>query len=207
MEKSGRGYSLRYAVDVRNRIAQIAVAAACFAGLTVMEVIESSQGNFSIWKFMSLPLAMLIVWILYTVMELLAQLHIVPEGITVTLFGKTLRRFPADQIRFISGVRLCYRAYHKDLIAVCMYLPDELSELWKKRTPKMFQNSRELYPGENAGKYLYRKGYSLSGEMNCQKRILWLDWSPERLEILRQMYPDAQWMDTTQKKIFEQQLK
>ena len=55
--------------------------------------------------------------------------------------------------------------------------------------------------------YLYHRSMTVPGDMNFMRDILWLDWDPERLQILRQMYPDAQWLDCTQKKIFDAQLK
>jgi hypothetical protein len=47
---------------------------------------------------------------------------------------------------------------------------------------------------------------TVPGEMNFMRSILWLDWDPERLMLLRQMYPDAMWLDCTRDKIFEKQL-
>ena len=43
-------------------------------------------------------------------------------------------------------------------------------------------------------------------ELNLTSRILWLDWAPDRLRLIRWMYPDAQWMDFTKEKSYEKQL-
>lgn len=138
----------------------------------------------------------------------LAQLHFVPEGIAVTLFGLTIRRFPAERIRFLSAVQDARaKTDSVDLIAVCSYSLEELTQLARNRTLKLFQNSREFWPGEWAGKYLYSRAQSPLGEFNFYREILFLEWAPERLETLMTLYPHAQWLDCTQKRFFDEQLR
>ncbi|MBR3973430.1 MAG: hypothetical protein IKJ99_05720 [Oscillospiraceae bacterium] len=111
-----------------------------------------------------------------------------------------------SQIRFISAV--CYtiksRTYEK--IAVCTYDQEELTALYKKNTRKMFQNSREIWFGEWAGVELTRQASRMTWGVKNDSRILWLDWDCERLEMLLRMYPNAQWLDCTQKKIFDERM-
>ena len=65
----------------------------------------------------------------------------------------------------------------------------------------------DLWLGETAAKYLWRRAESMKGDLNLHRHILWLDWSPERLKLLLEMYPQAQWLDCTQKKLFDAQLR
>ena len=77
----------------------------------------------------------------------------------------------------------------------------------KSEGEPLLQNSADRWHGETAAKYLWRRAESLKGELNLHRHVLWLDWSPERLKLLLEMYPQAQWLDCTQKKLFDAQLK
>lgn len=137
--------------------------------------------------------------------ELLMRLQICPEGISITVFGKTLRRIPAEQIRFLSGVSGRKRDNAIPQIAVCSYSLEDLTTLGIRSTPKFLKIRKERWEGEFAGSYL-RKRSILKG-LICERRILWLDWSRERLMLLWQMYPQAQLLDCTREGQFETQLK
>ena len=63
-----------------------------------------------------------------------AKLHLVPEGIAVTLLGKTLRQIPREKIRFFGGfigTRHC--RYPKNL-AVCTCSMEALAEKEEQKT-------------------------------------------------------------------------
>ena len=140
------------------------------------------------------------------VMELgrgFAKLHIVPEGIAVTLFGKTLRQIPQEDIAFFGGfigTRHC--RYPKNL-AVCTCSMEALAEKEEQKTDKMFRNARTR-PGwteDMAKKYLLRCAASFRSELGFPNRdILLIEWSPERLELLLEMYPGVPWCDLSDKK-------
>lgn len=133
-----------------------------------------------------------------------AKLHIASDGISVTIFGFHVRRVPAERIRFITGIHYRRRAEEAKLIAVCDHTLTELTELAVAGKPQMLRNSRELWPGEWAGEYLRR----LAGRIfRLNKKIVWLQWDASRVKILQEMYPWAQWLDCTQKKIFDEQLR
>ena len=134
------------------------------------------------------------------------RLHLVSEGIAITLFGKTLRQFPRERIRFLGGV--CYRRKSREYkwICVCDRSMEELAEEQERKTAKLLQNSRTR-PGwieEMAGKYLYRYADSLRRQFGFPRRdILLIEWSPERLDKLMQMYPQAPWTDLTDQKTLD----
>ena len=205
MPEKGRGYSLPYAVDTGTRIGQIViwlVATALWTAYGVWEWSRNPEG----WVLL-LPLPLLLLMMLQPLLECKAQLHLVPEGIAITLFGKTVRQFPAQSIRFLGVVPGNKNSDRLPKIAVCKYSLEELTALGKKHIPNLFRTEHEVWHGEFSGKYLILRGtMSLSGELNLHRKILWLDWSPERLVILRKLYPDVQWLDCTRDQRFEKQL-
>lgn len=141
-----------------------------------------------------------------------ARLRFAPDGIVLELFGVMLRRFPAERIRLLGGIIYItgYRAYHvHHRIAVCDCTLGELADIGEKKTPKMLRNLRTMkgWAENMAGKYLRKRGRSDFRDLDRSCKILWLEWDKERLALLRQMYPAAQWIDLTEKKVFEEQLK
>jgi len=125
------------------------------------------------------------------------KLRFAPEGIAVTLFGITLKRHSAAQIRLITAVR-----YHDlDRIALCNYSLEELTTRAYYAKPALMRDSREYRTGEWAYEYLLHKH---PGQRD--RLIYWIWWDPERLQVLRSLYPKAQWIDMTRDKIFDKQL-
>ena len=138
------------------------------------------------------------------------ELHLVPEGIAITLFGKTLRRFPREKIRFLGGVRYKYKSREYRWICVCERSMEELAEEQERKTAKMFRNSRTRHnwAEDMAGKYLLR--YVASPRRHLcfpRKDILLIEWSPERLRMIQDMYPGVPWTDLTDKKILDAERK
>ena len=141
------------------------------------------------------------------------MLRFTPEGISLVLFGCAFRRFPAERIRLLAGIiytkgyRTAHHVYHR--IAVCDCTLGELADIGEKKTPKMLRNLRTMkgWTEDMAGKYLRKRGRSDFRDLDRSCKILWLEWDKERLAMLQQMYPEAQWIDLTEKKIFEEQLK
>ena len=206
MSETGRGYSLPYAVDKGVRIGTILVMSICtiVAGALFAWMIRPKI--WYDWLICFLPVLLMLILFSTNVLELFAVLHIVPEGIAITLFGKTVRQLPAEQIRFLTAVPGNAASDRVNRIAVCDKTLEELTELGYKTTPKSMRIKKPRWPGEFAESYLYHRSMTVPGEMNFMRRILWLDWDPERLMLLRQMYPDAMWLDCTRDKIFEKQL-
>ena len=207
MSVTGRGYSLPYAVDRGVRIGTIIVMSICTVASGLLFVWMIRPQIWYDWLICFLPVLLMLVLFSSNVLELFAVLHIVPEGIAITLFGKTLRRFPAEQIRFLTAIPGNAANDRVNRIAVCDKTLEELTQLGYKTTPRFMRIAKPRWPGEFAESYLYHRSMTVPGEMNFMRKILWLDWTPERLQLLRQMYPDAQWLDCTQKQIFETQLR
>ena len=206
MTKKARGYDLPYAVDTGVRIGTIVVMTICTVSCAAMFVWMIWPGTLLDWAVALSPIFLMLVLFASNVLELFAVLHIVPEGIAITLFGKTVRRVPAEQIRFLTVIPGNAASDRVNRIAVCDKTLEELTELGYKTTPRSMRISKPRWPGEFAESYLYHRSMTVPGEMNFMKRILWLDWDPERLHILRQMYPNARWLDCTRDQRFEKQL-
>ena len=206
MSETGRGYSLPYAVDKGVRIGTILVMSVCTIAAGALFAWMIWPKIWYDWLICFLPVLLMLILFSSNVLELFAVLHIVPEGIAITLFGKTVRQLPAEQIRFLTAVPGNAASDRVNRIAVCDKTLEELTELGYKTTPKSMRIKNPRWPGEFAESYLYHRSMTVPGEMNFMRSILWLDWDPERLMLLRQMYPDAMWLDCTRDKIFEKQL-
>ena len=201
MEETPRGYHLPYAADPSYQIAFLGIGVAALAGSLWF---ARSEGQAVLLLITALFLAV----ILTQAVQLLARVHIVPEGISITLFGWTLRRWPAERIRVIGALRKYEgKANAHDVMAVCANTVEELTELGKRNMPRLLQNEADRWYGEAAAKYLYRRAVSFRGELNLHNHIFWMDWSAERLDMLMELYPQAQWLDCTQNKIFDAQRK
>ena len=206
MSETGRGYSLPYAVDKGVRIGTILVMSVCTIAAGALFAWMIWPQIWYDWLICFLPVLLMLILFSSNVLELFAVLHIVPEGIAITLFGKTVRQLPAEEIRFLTAVPGNAASDRVNRIAVCDKTLEELTELGYKTTPKSMRIKKPRWPGEFAESYLYHRSMTVPGEMNFMRSILWLDWDPERLMLLRQMYPDAMWLDCTRDKIFEKQL-
>ena len=201
MEEKRRGYDLPFSADPGTQIAFILIGLIGMAGVVWF---AKSEGVSFLLVFTVLFLAI----ILNYAVQLLARLHIIPEGIAITLFGLTLRCVPAENIRVIVALRKHEtKANPHDVMAVCANTVEELTELGNRHMPKLLQNEADRWYGQTASHYLYCRAVSVKGDLNLHKHILWLDWSPERLRLLREMYPEVQWLDGTEKKLFDTRLK
>ena len=208
MDEQKRGCSMPYAVDKKSRIVML-VGWLVIVALSICTLLPSLHGflNLEDSKILALRITavLLIPVVLIDGASCIAELHLAPEGISVTLFGLTLRQIPADRIRLLSAVRERHKGSVTDLIAVSSRSCGELTEL---STPKssMIREQGEQWEGQWVYKYLLRRAGWFSRELVFRSWLLWLDWSPERLRLLRQTYPHAQWLDMSEDKLFEKQL-
>ena len=156
-------------------------------------------GNYAIAGFF-------VILFLCLLAELFMKLRFTPAGISVTLFGIILNHRSVARMKLIAPVR--YRDIEK--IALCSYSLKELTEHAYYEKPELFRNKREYREGEWAHDYLEEQLYrmhSTRSKYRFQDPLIdWIWWDPERAEILRKMYPDAQWMDLTKDKYFDKQL-
>ena len=80
---------------------------------------------------------------------------------------------------------------------------EELAEEQERKTPQVLRNARTR-PGwaeDMARKYLIRYVASPRCQFGIpRKDILLVEWSPERLDMLMEMYPGVPWCDLSDKK-------
>lgn len=176
----------------------LVLSAAIFTGMTINE--EKNIASLSMCVFAGFLGVIAVAMFLVCGF---AKLHFVPKGVAITLFGITMKRFPVEKIRLITASQAIYRSRVMNRIALCDYSLEELTAHAHASKPKLFRNSREFRTGEWADEYLTRR---LIHGLKPDRRLFWLWWDPERLEALRSMYPQAQWMDLTKDKIFDKQL-
>ena len=123
--------------------------------------------------------------------------------IDIALFGKTIRQFPRENIRFLGGIVYMKKSTGCKWICVCAMSMEELAIEMERQTPKMLRNGRSR-PGwaeDMAGKFLLRYADSLRRKLGFpRKDIHLIEWSPERLEMLMEMYPGVPWCDLSDKK-------
>ncbi len=160
------------------------------------------DGSESAW-IMRLTYPLLALAVVLEFVRDFSKLHLVREGIAVTLFGKTLRRIPRQDIRFIGGFIGTKHSRFARNIAICTRSMEELAEEQERKTPKMLRNARTR-PGwaeDLVRQMLIRYSTSIRSQLGFFRRdILLIEWSPERLELLLEMYPGVPWVDLTEKK-------
>ena len=197
--ENNRGYSMPLPIKFWPRayagIIWLIFAAVCLASLLpeFRALVEIGDTK---WHALRFAAVVTCVPFLMVGLSSFLKLHILPQGIALTLFGKTIRRVPAEKIRVISAVRYSHKADTVDQIALCL-LP--LPEILEKEKLDSSEERRVYY-------YIYRRSRYYRVNMNLSREILWLDWSPERAKLLMAMYPNARWVDGSPDSRFDKQL-
>ena len=199
--------TLPFAVDKKDAAVQCGVYAGVFGALTAFLVWLMVSKGYGIGKMLPILAIFLVIelatW-LPMLLRCVMELHLEPEGVRLTAWGMTLRRYPLGKIRFISAMECSgkNRTTTRSQILLCAHTFEELAKKggWRDGAsgkPKAEFARNSLYRYLNA--YYVR-------ELNLTKDILWLDWSPDRIRLIRWLYPDAQWMDFSHNRVFEKQM-
>ena len=198
---------LPFAEDRKDAAVQCISYAVVFGGLLGFLIWLMISKGYSFAKMLPITLIFLAVslatW-LPMLLRCVAKLHLEPDGVGITVGGLSLRRFPLGKIRFISAMECSgkNRTTTRSQVLLCAHTYEELAKKggWRdgsSRKPKTEFARNALYRFQNA--YYVR-------ELNLTKDILWLDWSPDRIRLIRWLYPDAQWMDFSLDHVFEKQM-
>ena len=197
---------LPFAADKKDAAVQCIAYFAVFTGLAAVLISLMTSRGYDAGKFGLIlgvyALIALATW-LPMLLRYVAELHLEPQGVRITAFGLTLRRYPLEKIRFVSAMACSgkNRTAGRSQILLSAYTFEELA---KKGD---WQRGGEKPAGECARQYLNRYASAYyARELNLTRRALWLDWAPDRLRLIRWLYPDAQWMDFTRDKSYEKQL-
>ena len=182
-KKASQGYTMPLKTDRASLPISLGIVFVLAIYLSIAFQQPGAENGISVW----IPyLCAITPWLLWEFCRFSAKLHLSREGITVTLFGLTLRRVPTEQIKLLAGVayqkkgRSRTRVYERTcyVIAVCAAAPVSGAELSR-------------YAGSFRRKIGIRK-----------QNVLLLDWSPDRLKKLRRMY-DAPWTDLTENRVLD----
>ncbi len=198
--------TLPFAADKKDAAVQCGVYFGVFAGLGALLVWLMVSRGYPAEKLTPILLVYLAValatW-LPMALRCAAVLHLEPEGVRISAFGATLRRYPLGKIRFVSAMACSgkNRTAGRSQILLSAYTFEELAKKggWQRGGEKPADECARQYLNRYATAYYLR-------ELNLTRRFLWLDWAPDRLRLIRWMYPDAQWMDFTKEKSYEKQL-
>ena len=198
---------LPFAADRQDAKVQCVVYAGVFGVITVFLLWLMHFKGYTAAKMAPIIIfyaaVVLLTW-LPMVLRCVAKLHLEPGAVRITAFGVTLRRCPLGKIRFISAMECSgkNRTTTRSQILLCAHTFEELAKKggWRDGStgkPKAEFARNMLYRYLNA--YYVR-------ELNLTKDILWLDWAPDRIRLIRWLYPDAQWMDFSHNRVFEKQM-
>ena len=197
---------LPFAADKKDAAVQCGVYFGIFGGLAaVLAALMISKG-YDAGRFGLIlgiyTLIALATW-LPMLLRYVAVLHLEPDCVRITAFGLTLRRYPLGKIRFISAMACSgkNRTGDRSQILLCAHTFEELAKKggWKYGDRKPPEECARQYLNRYATAYYVR-------ELNLTRDILWLDWAPDRLRLIRWLYPDAKWADFTQNHIFDKQM-
>ena len=200
-DQMGRGYELPL-TEKKWQFWMVLAMTPLLIGFFEWSIRVAGMNGWGSWLLRSVD----ILWFVVVAWEFVyrfGKLHLVPEGIAITVFGSTLRRFPREHIRFLGGVHYSYKGTACQWICVCTRSMYELAEEQERKTAKMFRNARSRpdWAEDMAGKYLMRYVDSMRRLFGfLQKDILLIEWSPERLDMLLEMYPGVPWCDLSDKK-------
>lgn len=203
-----RGYEVPLTGDKRAYWFLLAME---LAGVCLVEWMASDGSNIGVQSLAYRGIYLLLIpgacLILATVF---GKLRLQPEGISVIVFGKTVRFIRREDIRLIAGFGCNYGSPSSATVRLCIsgYTLYQLAEAQERRTPEMFRDpwSRPGWMEEQAARYLMHDLRFLKGLYGAgEPPILFLEWSAETQVRLRQMYPLADWADLTVEKILDAQ--
>lgn len=162
--------------------------------------IEFWDGGIGFWLVCGVPMvvfsAFMGVYGLKITFESFLMVHLVPEGIAVTFFGRNLRLYPVERIQ-------C--GYHRkgvnfNWIAVsCLSEEDLIRCREETLRAGFFSQSGVDYKMTRPNWQEWFLGDQLKAEVRkallnpLREDFLWLEFSPERKGFLRGMYPDVPW--------------
>ena len=199
---------------ILNRPMQITQLAICLLGsgfcvwLAWTEWADGFRGGL----VMLIPAVMMLVDAVNLGLQLFAQLHLVPEGIAITLGRKTVGLYPAETIGLLCGVIHYSKSTQTPLLAVCKDTAAGIAarrEAQLRRNPYYrgnipYRKRRADWQEKFISEYMTRRVIAYG--FTLRRDILWLDWSAERLAVLQELYPHTTWVDTSDKKEFNAQL-
>lgn len=130
------------------------------------------------------------------------RLHLVPEGAAVSLFGRTLARYPAEGLTVIRWDADQMNGPRLGRLCVSTLSLEELAALRERKLRSSaitrdgvdYQKRRSDWQEAFAVEQL-RKMTRLGDLFPLRRKVLWLQDSKETAELLKMAFPDAPWHD------------
>ena len=129
----------------------------------------------------------------------MAKIHLVPQGIAVTLFDKTVRQYPVERIGAFFGVEWWEKGWGR-MLGISLHTPEELTALRERQLQKglftrdelKFRKRREDWQCVFRMEYLLKRAklHHLTG---WKRDILWMNLNPDTVALLRTIYPEVPW--------------
>lgn len=133
------------------------------------------------------------------------RVHLVPEGIALSLLGKTFRTYPVKDMKLACFVDKGTYQESNVFLCVCPHDQEALALLWQQSCRKNpitrhdipFLQRKNDWQRSFARSFL-RKKTSILPWVIPEKGIFYMVSTQERRELVEQMYPQLPWSDLTQ---------
>ena len=131
------------------------------------------------------------------------QLHLVPEGVAVSLFGRTVRRYPAEELGLICRYdrRTTDGMVYRYLCICAMDIPGLAAMREKKlRRSKFYRDGVDRRKARGDWELSFameqlRRMTRLSRFLPARKWVLCLEDEPVTVEFLKRFYPEIPWLN------------
>ena len=132
------------------------------------------------------------------------RVHLVPEGIALSVFGRTFRTYPAEELRLAcfvdkgtyqeSNVFLCVSCH--DIEALALLRKQTLQKNFYTRTNIPFRQRKNDWQRTFAREFLRQQTRILPWAIP-EKGVFYMVATQERKALIEQMYPQLPWEDLT----------
>ena len=130
-------------------------------------------------------------------LQLAKKIHLVPQGIAVTLWGRTLVRYPIEEIGMFFAVEWWEKGWVRHL-GISNQTPEQFTQIREKELQKGVFTRDELKFRKRVPDWqqIFRQEYLLkrakmAWAIPWKWDILWLDLTPDTLATLRHFYPQV----------------
>lgn len=132
-------------------------------------------------------------------LQLVEKVHLVPQGIAVTLWGRTLVLYPIEEIGMFFAAEWWEKGWVR-VLGVSTHTPEEITQLREMQLQKGIFTRDELKFRKRVSDWqqLFRQEYLLKRARLAwvtlwKQDILWLGLTPDNLAMLRYFYPEVSW--------------
>lgn len=170
-----------------------------FAWMSMYLLLSASHAERIVSIFMALLAAFFLMMGGTGMMSVMRSVHLVPQGIAVTLWGKTLVRYPIESIGMFFAVQWWQKGWVR-ILGISVHTPDKLTQMREDQLRKGIFTRDELKFRKRVPNWqsIFRQEYllkraKLAWLMPWKRDILWLGLVPETVELLRHYYPNTPW--------------